>query len=442
MKWAVFSIPFYCILLILFLSPALLRAETLTLEQAISRVLDDNPDIASAEATLKIAASQARLAKQERLTKFNVTTGYTRLSDVDPFTVDLPVGSITVSEPVLDVYFATLSAQQPLFTGYRISSQLEIAKEQQKQSEEYLESTRQELTYRMIEAYYRLVQSRKAVVVIMERLRALEAHVQDVENYYKTGLVTHNDLLQSQVLLSSIRIQLRKAQTWEQQAQIQVLTLLNQKEPLTLSIDETIDTATTELEELEELTEEALNNRPEIRAARSCIVVTEQAIRLAKSAYYPTVMATGSFNYANPNQRYQPLKDEFHGDWSVGIMATITPYDWGRRKENVALSKAQQEQQTASLRSLEQAIRSQVHTAWVLCNDAIEQLQLVLVKESQATEALRVAQDQFNNGLLLNSELLDSEAHLLEARLELTEARISYHIKRAYLNRTIGKHDE
>src|SRR5690606_17880659 len=65
-----------------------------------------------------------------------------------------------------------------------------------------------------------------------------------------------------------------------------------------------------EVPETDELTANALRNRPEASALRALVETQQLAVRLEKGKQLPSLMVTGAYDYANPNQRVFPLEEK------------------------------------------------------------------------------------------------------------------------------------
>jgi outer membrane protein len=57
----------------------------------------------------------------------------------------------------------------------------------------------------------------------------------------------------------------------------------------------------------------------------------------------------------------------------------------------------------------------------------------------QAEENYRITNDKYKKGLMPNSELLDAEVALLQAKLNLTQSLVDYELSMARLSKAIGE---
>ncbi|MFC1849840.1 TolC family protein [candidate division CSSED10-310 bacterium] len=424
------------LILCLFSLPS--EATVLTLEECIAQAVERNPALHQARARYEAALAQSKVVRTQRWPSFKAQLSYFRLSDVDPFSVETPLGMITIAEPILDVYQGSLSVQQPVFTGFRLVHNIEMAQKNAQISRLQVDTEQWDLQFEVIKAYYRVINSRSTRKFIAESIKTMQAHVTDVRNFREAGVATTNDVLQSEVLLSNLQIQLNRAENAVALADLLLNTLLNRADFAAVEIDEQLTISPTPTIALETLLGLAFQQRLELRQLDAQRDVTQHIVAIARSDYYPTVLAAGVYSYAQPNSRYQPPEEEFNGDWSIGLTMSITPFDWGKTRQRIQQAQAQQREIEARTEQVRLLIRSEVTQTYLQKQEAERRLELVRTTVTQAQENLKVAHDQYKEGMNRNTDVLDAEILVLQANLDQTQAEIDYLITSALLRKAVG----
>src|SRR3972149_4973634 len=97
---------------------------SLSVEQAVQIGLQNSKTLHIS--SMKVFAADAKSSEVNagRLPSVKLQAGYSRLSDIDPFAVKLPISPtpVTISPIVLNSFTTKLSLQQPLFTGFRLEN--------------------------------------------------------------------------------------------------------------------------------------------------------------------------------------------------------------------------------------------------------------------------------------------------------------------------------
>ena len=247
---------------------------------------------------------------------------YRRLSDVDPFLVQLPIlpQPIEISPTVLDNTSLRLGLQQPLFTGFRLLSNAQAADRLAEASISDHATDRADLVLNITAAYWTLYQTRETERFVADNVRRLKGYVQDIGNLLNAGMATRNDALKMDVQLSTARLSLIDARNDVQLAAMNLNTLLGRpvEAPLVPSSLPGVvqDSSSTSVDLL---TAAALAVRPDLRALSSRVEASRASVRAAQAGWWPQLSLGANYYYSRPNQRYMPTRDEFKGTWDVGV---------------------------------------------------------------------------------------------------------------------------
>jgi outer membrane protein TolC len=100
------------------------QERALTLEESLQIGLQNSKQLKISQATFKSSEAKITEVGSQMLPQLSFGASYTRLSDVKPFAVTVPFSPtpITIQETILNNYQLKFSLQQPLFTGFRLSS--------------------------------------------------------------------------------------------------------------------------------------------------------------------------------------------------------------------------------------------------------------------------------------------------------------------------------
>ena len=100
------------------------QTKTYSLEESIKLGIENSKSLKISNAKLAIASAKVTEVKSQRFPKLSFNASYMRLSDVPPFeiTTSFFPTPILIQEPILNSYTFKLSLQQPLFTGFKLSS--------------------------------------------------------------------------------------------------------------------------------------------------------------------------------------------------------------------------------------------------------------------------------------------------------------------------------
>jgi outer membrane protein TolC len=415
-----------------------------TVDECVRLALQNNPAMRITRATIRLTDAKVREVLAGALPDFKLNAGYTRLSNVEPFSLTLPTHppiSETVFPNIPNNYTARISVQQPIFTGLRLVSGIQEADEMSHAVRQDSARDVAALVYEVRSSYWNLFKALESKKVVDRNLEQVSAHLQDVQNRAASGLATRNDVLKVQVQQSNVQLlQVDAANAIQVSA-----TALNNLTGLPLgtqlvpaSSPDSTGSVPGPDGNLTDLIAQATADRPEVKGLEMRVRAARDQVTVARGAWYPQIMLTGDYDYARPNQRIEPPVDEFKSTWDVGIGANFEIWNWGIAGHQTAQASAQYVQAEASLAQLKDQVALDVTQDFLGLQSAKERVVVTAQAVEQTTENLAVAQAGYKVGTLLSSDLLDAEVALLQAQLNRTQALADLEVARARLQKTLG----
>lgn len=427
---------------------------TLTVEQAVQTGLENSKSLKASQ--FKVAAAEAKSSETDALglPSVKLNAAYTKLSTVDPFTLNFPAfGTLQadnktvlfntvaaqLGDNITNNYTLRATVQQPLFTGSKISSAGDIAEYSYEASKQDFSKDRADLIYNIKSAYWNVLRAKEFKNVVDENVAQIKAHAEDAANMLKQGLVTTNDVLKVQVQLSDAMVRQIDAKNNVLLATYALNNTLGLPLSTEIEIASTFQPATLAPQAIDALVKKAVDNRPEILGMNARLKASESNLSMARSGWYPQIYLVGNYNYLRPNQRIFPTKDEFKGTWDVSISMTYDLWNWNTTGSQSAQAEAQLSQAEQGLSQLKDGVTLEVTQSYLAVDQAKERIAVAKQGVEQAEENYRVTNERYKKGLNVNSDLLDSEVALLTAKLNYTQSLVDYELAVARLSKAIGE---
>lgn len=182
-----------------------------TLQQAWEAALTADRGLRAAQQNTAAAASLVQAAEAARLPGVSLEAGYTALDNAPTSRVELGGASQQFPVAQRESYAYRAMATLPLYTGGRITSDIEASKASLNAARYDEAGEVQELKLRVAEAFTTVLRSTQGLVVANSHVASLQAHATDVQNLFEQGVVARNDLLAAQVALADARQQANRA---------------------------------------------------------------------------------------------------------------------------------------------------------------------------------------------------------------------------------------
>ncbi|MGH2567058.1 MAG: TolC family protein, partial [Bacteroidota bacterium] len=320
-------------------SPADARVQDqpMSLWACVLEARKNNHGLRASHAKVVAAEAKAREAFSAILPQVRLSSRFAQLSDIDPFSFTAPgFGSFTLFPNIDHSYSARVSLLQPVFTGFRLLKNIEAARLNASATEEDFAGDERELILEVKTTYWNLVRARQAEEFLKQTVEQVSEHLKDAENFYKQGLATQNDVYKVEVQLADVKVKQIEAETNRRLMTMALNNLMGK--PLESSIIPTEDPEmpakpgepidTSSMSFAPAFLQWAQENRPELKAIRLRKEMSEAAVGAARAGWLPQIALSANYEYARPNQRIIPPKDEWRGTWDVGLIMQWSVWDW------------------------------------------------------------------------------------------------------------------
>lgn len=400
---------------------------------AVRFALKNNPD---AQIALKRIASSAAAIKEANAAfypQLGVQAGYSRTDNpMYSFGNILNQGvftnSIDFNDPgeTDDLQFV-LQLTYRIYNGGRSQAGVDAANAQKEAAMLQEEAVKRSLGFAVVNSFFNIVQAGENVSARQAAVQAIDASIQVARARFEEGDMLKQELLNLEVqqsLAGEDLIQAQHGLALSKQSLLNVLGLTgNQVE---------INLAHTPLQPVPNQPD--FKDRSEIKAMQFLIQARQAGLRQAKSGYYPTADAFGSYQVDKGFEMGSGSGDS----WMGGIRVNMTLFDGKQtdarvQRANIALAQAKDE-----LRKMELAYGLEIRQAVLNLDQTEKRCRVTKKMVTSAQESARLFRERFKVGLVLSSELIDTENRLTEAQVRNAMANAEHRIAVANLRRACG----
>ena len=225
---------------------------------------------------------------------------------------------------------ATLNLTQPLWGGLLLDTNRErlfVARKNISQTEEQFKQRVIDSTTQAIRAYWELDYARRNLDVQIEAVHLVEQQDASNRRQVEQGTQAPIDVIQTQTQLSTYQQNVFTAQQQLTQAEntLKALMLPDRTDPLwNAALETSISTNESEpVPTLQEALHEALANRPDLKAGRIGVQVSELDARLAEEQAKPQVNLTAEVETQGLAGRVLPQTSSIFGSLFTGLFTQV-----------------------------------------------------------------------------------------------------------------------
>lgn len=308
------------------------------------------------------------------------------------------------------------------------------AKQQYEQAQADLRRVRQQVTDDVANAYFTLASKNEAVRLDEGDLRYQRTLVNVAKAKEHAGVAAGVDVLSAQAAEEKSRYLLASAGADAQNAAESLAQLIGAPLDTAFSVPAQIAQPGLPPQALGALIALAQEHRPDIASARDAVLIAQTNRRAADTDLYPQIQAYASLgNQFSPTQaviesRFGPVARGSAGYWNIGASTTISlPFvDWGARRANHRNLNEQIAAAQANLDAVRSQAEIEVRQSYRGAQTALTQLSSAQDETRYATEAARVAQLQYEHGLITLVDVQQRQQNALSAQVDLYNARVAY----------------
>jgi outer membrane protein TolC len=400
-----------------------LSGDTLTPEQAVRTVIDRNPSIVQAKASLQASRSMTQ----------SLSSAYYPQLDVSGSVANIyPDKALSLGGPGPGFYFAPefpidahFGVSYTIFDFGKRANALDASRVAETSGVNRLENLRLSLCYQVLQLFHTAILQGKSIGVKDEEIADRNSHVAVVRRRIETGSATEFDALRAEELLAaakSERIDLlnRLARL---QAQLHELLGFPQEKNIVFAEAATSDR---HLLNGDSLIACALQQRSDYAAAKTAALAARFQVQKAKLENMPTLGAEATVGFKNGVLTSLYSIDTVQFNWVVGLALTVPIFDGNRAKYHKAAAEANVDAANAGISDLAQRIRIEVLQAKSDVEAAFAKLDLDQVQVQLAEKALRMAHIKYDAGVITNVDVLDAERDCSVARLSYVSGQYQY----------------
>jgi len=411
---------------------------TLTLEKCLDLALSQNPFYLASQERIDAAQARVRQAAAQFFPSLSAQ-GQQNL-DEKVFVLEFPsfVPGGRPTRMAIDFtkdYQLSLAFTLPLYTGGRLTSGYRTARLNYLSSHESSRQTTNETVFNVKRGYYNYLLAKQLVGVTDEALNLAEKTLQNVKNMFEVGMASRLDLLRAEVRVANLKPPLIQAHNNVAIAELSLKTLLGLDVAQPVEVSGEMTYTPVEIN-LEESLARAVLNRPELTQLQYQKQMAGEMIKIARADYLPNIALAGS--YSTWADRFVFSKNNWQSFYSFNLVLSIPLFNGLQTPAKVAESQALIREIDFTEKGLVNNIKFEVQAAYLTLNNAQETLLSQEKNIDAAQESVRVAELNYNEGLITITDLGAAQVALSEARINYLRAIYDYAVSLAQMEKAIG----
>ncbi|NPB07942.1 MAG: TolC family protein [Aquificae bacterium] len=383
--------------ILLFLLPSVLFG--ISLEEAEELALKNFYLLREKEKEVRAARLGYLSALSELLPQVKLSLSYHLARRQELVLKGLPLpGSFTLLES--EFYRINLLLEQELinpvkFRKVKLSRRLISLKEKE------LLAARNKVLWEVRRAYINALKLEALLKVYQKQRERVAGHLRNVKELYREGVVPFKDILETRVKLYEVESRIKDIKVKYENA-LDYLSYLT-------------GSAVKDLEEDLELpvVKEGISGNPELRALRDLVNIAEEREKLVALSFLPTL------NFSLLVQRTTETRYLPENRYLVSVSLNWLLLGGGKRVFELQKARREKEKILLTYRRKEEELKLRYRALRRELEAIEEEIRVARERLKEARENYRLAREKYENGLGINTEVLDAEAYLTAAEENL-----------------------
>jgi outer membrane protein len=409
----------------------------LTLNDAFKLAIQNSTQLKISTQYLELKKQQSEIYKLYKLPSISSGLNYGYISNADIWTPSFSEhrkGNIPHQFTQLSV-----SAVEIIFKGGEINNAIKRASLEEQVAYLNLEKNTTDIKFLVAARYldiYKLLNQR---MVFSNNIILAEQRLKNIRVMYKQGMVTQNDVLRTELIISDYQLAAKKIVNNISILNTQLNVVIGLPGTAWLVPDSSLLTSLPAVENLSYFIEQAYKENHELKTALIENKIAATNIEISKAERLPEISVFTGSNLQRPFLNTIPSVDIFFNVWQAGVSVRYnisSIYQSVRKIKAASINYDRVKQQEILER---QNAEVSVKTFYIKYNEARDELETLQSDLKSAEENYRIVEKKYFNQLSLLTDLTDASNIKIEAELKVSNAQVNVVYTYYQLLKSTGK---
>lgn len=397
--------------------------KALTLEQ-IFALADENSKVLKIEdAAVSVAQQGVKVARNGYLPDIDISLSGSYLGNGCLTDRDFSNGQ-NIKMPHWGNNFA-VQASQLIYGGGAVSNNIAMAKLQEDMAGVNREAARSRIRFMLTGFYLDLYKLQNVLKVYEQNIDLVKVVLEDTKTRSSAGVALKNDITRHELQLKQLELAQSKVENSAQILNYNLATMLNLPSNTYILPDSTLIERSLPVEDIAYWQSIASTNAYGVKQTEISINMSEKGEALARAQRRPSIALIAANHFDGPITIEVPVIDKNFNYWYVGIGVSFKLSSLYKSGKNVRQAQYRTLQSRNALDNALEQTSMEVYSNYTGYLESYDQVTVLEKSVSLAKENYSIIENRYRNGMALATEMIDASNQLLDAQLQLANARIN-----------------
>ena len=408
----------------------------LSLERMFTLADENSKTIRVENAALAEARQAVRVAQNGRLPDIELSLSASYLGNGCLLDRDFSDGQ-NIKMPHFGNNFA-VKATQLIYGGGVVNTGIAMAKLKEEMTGVNLEATRSRVRFMLTGFYLDLYKLQNALKVYDRNVELAKMVIADTKARNEAGVALQNDITRYELQLKNLELARKRVGNSVEILNYDLVTMLGLPVDAVIQPDTTLLAQSIPVQDMAYWQELAQNEAHAVRQSALAVEMSKHNEKLVQAERLPSVALVAANHFDGPITIEVPVIDKNFNYWYVGVGVSYKLSSIYKTGKNIKRARLNTEMSRRRQDDVWEQTTLAVQADYTKYREAYDEVATLEKSVQLARENYGVVETRYRNDMALVTDMLDASNQLLDAELQLENARINVIFNYYKLKNTSG----
>ena len=412
------------------------QSYVLTLERMFT-LADENSKTIQVENAARSEAQEAvRVAQNGRLPDIELSLSASYLENGCLMDRDFTNGQ-NIKMPHFGNNLA-VKATQLIYGGGVVNTGIAMAKLNEEMASVNMEATRSRVRFMLTGFYLDLYKLQNVLKVYDRNIELAKVVIADTKARNEAGVVLQNDITRYELLLKNLELGRKRVSNSVEILNYDLVTILGLPSETLIQPDTTLLAQSFPVQDMAYWQQLAENEAYSVKQSALAVEMSQKNEKMVRAERLPSVALVAANHFDGPITIEVPVIDKNFNYWYVGVGVSYKLSSLYKSGKNIKRARISTDVNRRRREEVLEQTSLAVQADYTQYMEAYDEVSTLEKNVQLAKENYEVTETRYRNEMALVTEMLDASNQLLDAELQLANARINVIFNYYKLKNTSG----
>ena len=412
------------------------QSYVLTLEHMFTLADENSKTIQVENVALSEAQQAVRVAQNGRLPDIELSLSASYLGNGCLMDRDFTNGQ-NIKMPHFGNNLA-IKATQLIYGGGVVNTGIAMAKLKEEMASVNMEATRSRVRFMLTGFYLDLYKLQNVLKVYDRNIELAKVVIADTKARHEAGVVLQNDITRYELLLKNLELGRKRVSNSVEILNYDLVTILGLPSETLIQPDTTLLAQSFPVQDMAYWQQLAENEAYSVKQSALAVEMSQKNEKMVRAERLPSVALVAANHFDGPITIEVPVIDKNFNYWYVGVGVSYKLSSLYKSGKNIKRARISTDVNRRRREEVLEQTSLAVQADYTQYMEAYDEVATLEKNVQLAKENYEVTETRYRNEMALVTEMLDASNQLLDAELQLSNARINVIFNYYKLKNTSG----